>query len=122
MKLEFKQKQIEQIPLDSLRAEQFLALALETSKQLGWVLGNIIDTGFSAYTNNGLFSWNAEVKIKITNDLATLQSQSRGNELIDVSGNKKNIQNFISTFKSLRKSFLPEESESIYENVKKNVA
>ena len=122
MKLEFKQKQIEQIPLDSLRAEQFLALALETSKQLGWVLGNITETGFTAYTNNGLFSWNAEVKMKIVNDLANLQSHSKGNELIDVSGNKKNIQNFISTFKSLRKSFLPEESESIYENVKKNVA
>jgi rhomboid protease GluP len=107
MKLDFKQKQTEQLPLDNLGAEQFLNFAIETSKQLGWVFGNINETGFTAYTNNGMFSWNAEVKMKIINGIATVQSRSGGNDLTDVSGNKKNLQNFISTFKSLKKTLSP---------------
>ena len=113
MKMEFKQKQTEQLPLDNLRTEQFLNLAIETSKQLGWIFGNINETGFIVYTNNGMFSWNAEVKMKIINRTATLQSQSGGDDLADVRGNKKNLQNFISTFKSLKNKLLPKEPESV---------
>lgn len=116
--MEFSQKHIEQLPLDNLSIEQFLILAIETSNVLGWVFGNISENGFIAYTNNGLFSWNAEVKMKIINGLANLQSESRGNELIDVRENKKNLQNFISTFRGLKKTLTPEELVSIYENLK----
>jgi rhomboid protease GluP len=112
MKLDFKQKQTEQLALDNLGAEQFLNLAIETSKQLGWVLGNINETGFIAYTNNGMFSWNAEVKMKIINGIATLQSQCKGNDLTDVKENKKNLQNFTSAFKSLKNALLPEKPKS----------
>lgn len=100
----FAQKHIEQIPLDNLTEEQFLSMAMETLKQLGWVVGNVNKTGFVAYTNNGLFSWNAEVKLKIERGLATLQSRSRGDDIIDLRGNKKNLQNFISTFKDVKKA------------------
>lgn len=120
MKIEFKQKQTEQLHLDNLRTEQFLNLAIETSKQLGWIFGNINETGFIVYTNNGMFSWNAEVKVKIINGCATLQSQCRGNDPTDVKENKKNIQNFTSTFKSLKNKLMPEYPESIYENLKTN--
>ena len=65
MKLLFSQKHIELLSLDNLTAVQFLCLAIETSKLLGWVFGNITETGFIAYTSNGLFSWNAEIKLKI---------------------------------------------------------
>lgn len=117
MKIEFKQKQIEQLSLENLKDEQFLTLALETSNKLGWILGDKNQTGFIAYTNNGIFSWNAEVKMKIKNDVAILQSQSRGNEHADVIGNKKNIQNFIATFSSLKNRISSRESELIYDNL-----
>jgi rhomboid protease GluP len=99
------QKHTEQLPLDNLRIERFLSLAIETSKQLGWVIGSINDVGFIAYTNNGLFAWNAEIKIKVINGSATLQSQSQGSAHIDVIENKKNIQNFIAAFKLLKKQY-----------------
>ena len=120
MKIEFKQKQTEQLPLDNLTIEQFLCLAIETSKQLGWDFGSITEAGFIAYTKNGLFSWNAEVELKIKNGLATLQSESRGNEIMDLRENKKHLQSFISTFNGLKKSLTPEELASIYENIKPN--
>ena len=118
----FSQKQVEQLPLDNLTTEQFLSVAIETSNLLGWVFGNINETGFIAYTNNGLFSWNAEVKLKIKNGLANLQSESRGDDLIDLRENKKNIQSFIITFKDLKKTLTPEELEFIYENIRSNFA
>jgi len=70
---------------------------------LGWVFGNISKTGFIAYTNNGLFSWKAELKLKIKDGLANLQSQSRGDTILDLRENKKNLIRFVSTFKYLKK-------------------
>src|SRR5664279_1997932 len=99
MAIGFTQKHIEQIPLDNLTREQFLSLAIETSNLLGWVFGNITKTGFIAYTNNGLFSWNAEVKLKIDTGLANLQSQSRGDDIIDLRENRKNLHNFVTALK-----------------------
>ena len=116
----FTQKHVEILPLDNLTVEQFLSLAIETSNLLGWVFGNITETGFIAYTNNGLFSWNAEIKLKIKNELANLQSESRGDDIIDLRENRKNLQSFISTFESLKKTLTPEELASIYEDLKVN--
>jgi rhomboid protease GluP len=116
----FTQKYIEQLPLDNLTREQFLSVAIETSKQLGWVLGNVNNSGFIAYTNNGLFSWNAEVKLKIRNASANLQSQSRGDDLIDVRENKKNLHNFVTALKGVKKRFTTEELSSKYDDLKAN--
>lgn len=113
MKIEFKQKQIEELPLENLREDQFLTAAIETSNRLGWIIGNTTSTGFTAYTNNGLFAWNAEIKMKIINGTAILQSHSRENEPRDVVGNKMNIKNFVATFSSLKNSS-PEKHEVIY--------
>ena len=114
MKVEFKQKQTELLSLYGLKADQFLSIAIETSKQLGWVLGSINETGFIAYTRNGFFAWNAEIKIKIINGMATLQSQSLSNEFIDVRGNKMNIEVFISTFKNIKNKLLSRDPELTY--------
>ena len=120
MAIGFTQKHIEQLLLENLTAEQFLSLAIETSTLLGWIFGDISNTGFIAYTNNGLFSWNAEVKLKIKDRLANLQSQSRGDDIIDLRENKKNLMSFVSTFKDLKKIFTPEELASKYEDLKVN--
>ena len=116
--MRFSQKQAEILQLDNLTTEQFLSVAIETSNLLGWVFGNISETGFIAYTNNGLFSWNAEVKLKIRHGAANLQSESRGDDFIDFRENKKNIQSFITTFKDLKETLTPDELASIYETFK----
>ena len=116
----FSHKLIEVLPFDNLTVEQFLCLAIETSKLLGWAFGNISETGFIAYTNNGLFSWNAEIKLKIKNGLVNIQSKSMGVDIRYLHENKKNIQNFIITFQSLKKTLTPEELASIYEDLKVN--
>jgi len=120
MAIEFTQKHIEELPLDNLTVEQFLSLAIETANMLGWVFGDINKSGFIAYTNNGLFSWNAELKLKIKDRMANLQSQSRGDNIIDLKENKKNLRGFVSTFKGLKKIFAMDELTSKYEEIKDN--
>jgi flagellar basal body rod protein FlgG len=122
MKMEFKQKQTELLSLGGLKTGQFLAIAIETSKQLGWVLGNENEMGFIAYTRNGFFAWNAEIKIKVISGMATLQSQSLSNEFSDVRGNKMNIEVFISTFKSIKSKLLLLEPELKYIISKSKIA
>ncbi|MEO8862023.1 MAG: hypothetical protein ABI358_11405 [Ginsengibacter sp.] len=116
--MELAQKHIEQLSLENLTTAEYLALAIETSNLLGWVFGNINEIGFIAYTNNGLFAWNAEIKLKILEGIVKIQSESRGNELIDVRENKKNIQKFITTFRELKNTLSPEELIPIYEKLK----
>ncbi|MDQ6843322.1 MAG: hypothetical protein M3Z92_03070 [Bacteroidota bacterium] len=116
--MEFSQKQARQIALDNLTASQFLALSIETLDRLGWIPSHINERGFTAYTNNGIFSWNAKVSLKITNELAELESESSGDDVLDMKGNRSNIQNFITILSSLKKSANPKELESIYENLK----
>ncbi len=118
--MEFAHKEVEKLPLENLSIQQFLALAIETSNLMGWVFGDINQMGFIAYTANGMFSWNAEIKLRIRNGMAIIQSESRGNNLIDLRENKKNIQLFISSFKDLKRSVTPEELIPIYENLKAN--
>ena len=102
--MKFANKQVEQLPLANLTAIEFLTLAIETCGFLGWVLGDVSATGFIAYTTNGLFSWNAEVRLKIKNGLAVVQSECRGDDIMAISENKKLLQNFISRFNYLKKS------------------
>ena len=58
--------------------------------------------------------------MKIKNGIGNLQSESRGDDLIDQWENKKNLQSFITTFKDLKKTLSPDELASIYENIKLN--
>lgn len=118
--MKFANKQVEKLPLTNLTIPQFLALAIETTKVLGWVFGNTNTTGFIVYTNNGFSSWNAEVRLKINNGLAILQSESRGDDVKDVRENKKNLQSFISTFNRLKKLSAPELLVPGYEKLKSN--
>ena len=122
MKLEFNQQQTEQLPIGDLETEQFIILAIETSNRLGWVMGNRTECGFTAYTNNGLFSWNAEIKMEIHNGLVTLKSRSREDTFTDAIGNKKNIREFILTLANLKNKLSSAESPVAYENVELNVA
>ena len=111
--MKFANKQTEQLPLENLTVSQFLTLAIEASNLLGWIFGDINKIGFVAYTNNGIFSWNAEVRLKINDRTASIQSASRGDGVVDVRENKKNIQSFIATFNSLKKSITVQQEQAV---------
>ncbi len=114
MSIGFTPKHIEDFPLNGLTQQQFLALANETAIKIGWKVGYLSDNGLIAYTDKGMFSWNAEIKIKIENGVANIQSASTGSEMMDWGKNKKNVANFISNFEELKPTLTKEELATKY--------
>ncbi|HLA52548.1 MAG TPA: rhomboid family intramembrane serine protease [Flavitalea sp.] len=121
MAVGFTPKHSEDFPLNDLTPREFLAIANETVKKKGWEVGYISDSGLIAYTGNGMFSWNAEITIKIDEGAANIRSASTGNEMMDWGKNKKNVHSFISTLEELRTSLSKEELERIYQDLKETL-
>lgn len=105
-------------PLDDLTAEQFLILAMEAAKKLGWNIGQTTETGFIAFTGFSMSSWSEEVQVNITGSNANLKSACTGNQLMDWGKNKKNIENLITTLQELKASYSSEELMLKYEELK----
>jgi rhomboid protease GluP len=122
MQLRFTQKHGEELQTGDLSAGQFLNVAIEAGKVLGWIFSNINETGFIACTNNGLFSWNAEVRLKVKEGSANLLSQSRNNEIIEFGKDKENLQTFISVFDELRNELMPENFTLQYKSLQEDAA
>jgi rhomboid protease GluP len=114
-------KYIEAYSFDDLPRKQFLALAVEAAINKGWKISYMSENGFIAHTTNGMFSWNAEIKLKIEGSIANIQSASTGNEMIDLGRNKKNVASFISALKSLKENTSNEQLEQKYFELKPNL-
>jgi len=117
----FTPKFIQDFPLDELTQEQFLVIANETAKEMKWAISYISDSGLIAYTNRGMFKWNAKVKITIENGTASITSSSTGNEMVDWGKNKKNIAKFLSTFEQVKPTFSAEELAAKYQELKEEL-
>ena len=120
MAVGFTPKHIEEFLLNNLTEKQFLALANLTVKHLEWNLSYISGSGLIAYTNNSMFSWNAEVKIKIEHGVASIQSASTGSEMMDLGKNKKNAKKFITALEELKLTLSKEDLENNYQELAEN--
>lgn len=121
MAIGFTPKHTENYLLNDLTQKQFLVLANETAKKMGWKVGYLSDNGLISYTDNGLFSWKAEIKITIEDGIAIIRSASTGNEMIDWGKNKKNVNNFIANFEELKPTISTEELAIKYQELKEHL-
>jgi rhomboid protease GluP len=91
-------KYTQDLSLENLSFEQSLVIAAETIKKFNWQIGLVSNNGLIAYTNKGIFSRNAEIKILISGRVAKITSTSTGTEMVDWGNNKKNTDEFIRVF------------------------
>jgi rhomboid protease GluP len=120
MAVGFTPKHIEEVPLFGLTQEEYLVIALDAAKEMKWKVSYKSKSGLIAFTDNGIFSWNAEVRIKTENGYANLKSSSTGNEMMDWGKNKKNIEKFILSFNALERKLTKEELVLKYEELSAN--
>ncbi len=118
----FSPKHIQEFILDNLSQEQFLVLAIEAVKKLGWNIGYTSETGFIAYTKFSMSSWSEEITVKIEDGNATLKSECTGSQMVDWGKNKKNIEAFIVSINELRSIFTTEELAQKYEEMKSGIS
>jgi rhomboid protease GluP len=117
MAIGFTPKHIEEYPLNNLTQQQFLALANDAAIKTGWKIGYLSDNGLIAYTDNGIFSWNAEIKIKIENGVAIIKSASTGNEIFDWGKNKTNVSDFVHSLEDIKSMISAEELTQKYQDL-----
>lgn len=84
----------EQRALGVLTQQQFLALARQAATQKGLTIGYTSDNSFTGYTNNGAFSWNAELTIKVENGLAQIACIPTAYGHMDTGKNKELVTSF----------------------------
>lgn len=114
MAVGFTPKFIEEYPLDNLSATQFLVIAHESVNDLGWETSYISPTGIIAYTANGVFGWNAVIRITIENDTATVKSSSAGRELFDFGRNKKAVRSLFEAIDEFKSKLSVEDIDGKY--------
>lgn len=117
MAVGFTPKYKEDFAIHGLTQQQFLVLANEAAVKMEWKVVYLSDNGLIAYTDNGLLARNAEIKIKIENDIASIQSTSTGNEMVDMGKNKKNVHSFISNLEELKQVLSKEELDTKYQEL-----
>jgi hypothetical protein len=98
----FTQRHVEEIPLEDLTPHEFLTLAVEATKSLGWSIAALSKTGLTAYTNNKFFQVNSEIKLNIVENRATLLSQSGELVTIEFGRDRLNLKNFLYEFNNLK--------------------
>jgi rhomboid protease GluP len=118
MAVGFTPKYIEEYTLDNLSPEHFLVIANEAVKELNWQVNYISQTGLIAYTDNGIFGWNATIRIVIENNVATLKSSSAGNEMIDLGRNKKRVLELVDELNIAKIKYSTEELDAKYQEQK----
>jgi membrane associated rhomboid family serine protease len=103
----FTPKHIEQISLDGLTPQQFLALCVKTAERMQWDIRYKSNAGLVTYTDKGLFRNRFKVTVLIEDGLATLKSESTGSEMYDMGRNKKTILAFADSMKSVKAVVTP---------------
>jgi rhomboid protease GluP len=114
MAIGFTPKHIIDHPLGDLSGAQFLALAMAAVREQEWELIYISPTGLVAYSDNGMFSQNAEIKVKISDNIAQITSSSTGSEMIDFGRNKKYVNAFLKEVETLRSQYTHEALDNEY--------
>jgi rhomboid protease GluP len=104
--------------LNSLSKEEFLVISIETAKKLKWNVGYIHEKGFIANTKVSMSSWTEEVSIKIEEEFASIKSQCNGSQIFDWGKNKKNVENFASTFEEVKSLLSSEDLAIKFEELK----
>lgn len=117
----FSPKHFQNVALDNLTPGQFLAIGLETANHLGWNVSYVSEAGFIAYTKFSMSSWSEEVVVKINGDTVNLKSECTGSQLVDWGKNKRNIEEFLSTFSTLKTTLTNDEISQKLEELKPNM-
>lgn len=106
--------------LDGLTNKQFLVIAFETIKYLGWRIRFISDAGVIAYTQNSEYSWNGEITVKLVQDAADVQCVSISNAIRDFGQSERVISQFITAFEKMKSAFTEDEIRQKYKIYKKD--
>ncbi len=108
MSIGFPPKFVQQVSLTELTPAQFLVVALDAARSIGWDIGAIEHSSFVAYTSFSLSSFGEVVKITVNENQVEIRSSCTTLQLLDYGKNRRNVRRFVSVFNNLKQSLSPE--------------
>jgi len=108
------------VNLNELTEKEYLVLAAEAVVDLGWRIKLISNGGIIAYTENGAYSWNGEVIVKIEKGIANIQCRSLGMVYGQFGREAETVDRFLKQFEKIRLTFSSENIEDTYKEIKKD--
>ncbi|MBE9597792.1 rhomboid family intramembrane serine protease [Pedobacter sp. MC2016-24] len=113
-------KSEQNLSINGLTNKQFLVIAFEAIKYLGWRIRFISDAGVIAYTQNSEYSWNGELTVKLGQDTANIQCVSISGGINDFGQSERAVSQYISAFEKLTTAFTDDEIRQKYKIYKKD--
>jgi rhomboid protease GluP len=113
-------KSEQSLPLNGLTDKQFLVVAFETIKYLGWRIRFVSDAGVIAYTQNSEYSWNGEIIVKLGQGEANVQCISISDTIRDFGQSDRAIFQYIAAFEKMKSAFTEDEIRQKYKIYKKD--
>ncbi len=107
------------LPFENLSKEQTLILARETFKKNDWDVSFISETGMIGHTGMSGLNWGEVITVKWEYGKTSLQSESKGGQLIDWGKNRRNVDAFLFEFEKLKNEWKPEEQDSKWVELKR---
>jgi len=99
----------QQLQLNGLNDQYYLAVALQAIKNLDWRVSYQGTDGLIAYTKFSISSYSDEVKVMVFEDTVTISSRCTGTQMLDLGKNKRNVHNFKTEFETVFASLTDEE-------------
>lgn len=107
--------------VDKQDEEYFMVLVTEAVKKLNWNISTVSDEKLLAYSTINWSSYGEEISVKIEHGIATIQSSSTGNQVVDWGKNKKNVLALITQFEEEKMNLSEEEIKSRHEAFKQDL-
>lgn len=94
------------LTLKSINPQEFMSLAVQACRQMGWTMYPMEEDGVLFYTQGSPISYQEEIRIHLVENKATITSRSVSEYLYDQQQNVNNILAFRSAFDILHNNFL----------------
>ncbi|OKS84635.1 rhomboid family intramembrane serine protease [Mucilaginibacter polytrichastri] len=108
------------LPTNGLTDKQTLVTAFETVKELGWRIRFTSDAGVIAYTENGEYSWNGEVTVKLEDGAISVQCVTISNQTVDYGKCEHAVSQYLATFEKMKSVLTDDEIQEQYKLYKKD--
>lgn len=109
MAVGFTPKHLEEHSFTDLSPQEALALIVKAAEKLNWSVSYLSRNGIKAYTQNGMFQWEAEITVRLKENTLQIKSESAGNDMVDWGKNKKTVHAFKTKFDELKPQYSREE-------------
>src|SRR6187402_3874226 len=113
-------KFVQDLPTNHLTDKQALVIMFETVNELGWRIRFTSDAGVIAYTENGEYSWNGEVTVKLEDNAINVQCITISNLTVDEGQCEHAVTKYLAAFGKMKVALTDDEIEQKYKVYKKD--